>query len=147
MINNKAQTIPLFVFISWLKQSKKIDSISSVFTIASMVLLFVPSQALIIVIVVFLFLAGIVEKYYAFRVNFDIELFKQLPHKDPFLSDTLEIMDEGLAQLKLIKNNQTTLRSLASRQQGARSLFKKQCYFCAIQLLLFIVLFIMYQCY
>lgn len=148
MIKNNTNIIPLFVFTSWLEQSKRIDNTSSIFMIISMALLFFPNQPLVLGIVFSLFLVSIVEKYYAFRVSFDNELFKQLMHdEDRSLTNALDTMDIGLAQLKLIKNNKNIQRSLLNRQQGTLGLFKKQCCFCMMQLALFIVLFATYLCY
>lgn len=105
MIENNTQPIPLFVFTSWLKQAKLLDNCSSIFTILALVLLFMPNQTLIIGLAIILFMMGIVEKYFAFRVSFDNELFKQLMHHEhSSLPEVMKVMDEGLVQLKLIKS-------------------------------------------
>lgn len=145
MTENNTKAVPLFVLTSWLRQAKVIDKLSSLFTIGATVLLFIPNNPLVLGLAISVFLVGLAEKYIALRVGFDNELFKQLMrYEASSLSEAIALMDEGLTQLSLIKANQHQHRSLASRQQGALNLFKKQCGLCALQLVLFVVLFITY---
>ncbi len=134
---NEAKQMDLVVLVSLLKQSTKIDRFSSIITATSLLLLvvvmFLFADSLIMIILsVVIFVLGIVEKYFAIRVDFDRGLFKSLQnYSNSELSSALESMDRLLCQFGLIKKNYDPLRSLESRIVGAVNLLKKQL-FCSV---------------
>lgn len=136
-MRNEAKQMNLVVLVSLLKQSTKIDRFSSIITATSLLLLvivmFLFADSLIMIILsVVIFVLGIVEKYFAIRVDFDRELFKSLQnYSSSELSSVLESMDRSLCQFGLIKKNYDPLRNLESRIVGAVNLLKKQL-FCSV---------------
>lgn len=143
MINNVKQ-VSLFVLVSLLKQARKIDNTSFLITITAcgvfISMLFIVNKIILTVSLVIILL-GIVEKYYAFRVSFDKDLFSHLMTcQNEDLTDVLKQLDTALLSLKLIKNNGNQTRNLESRQQGILMLLKKQliCSFVQVVLLMMI---------
>lgn len=143
MINNVKQ-VSLFVLVSLLKQARKIDNTSFLITITAcgifISMLFIVNK-IILTISLVIILLGIVEKYYAFRVSFDKDLFSHLMTcQDEDLTDVLKQLDIALLSLKLIKNNGNQTRSLESLQQGVLLLLKKQLIYCLVQIVLLMVI-------
>lgn len=143
MINNVKQ-VSLFVLVSLLKQARKIDNTSFLITIAAcgvfISMLFIVNK-IIFTISLVIILLGIVEKYYAFRVSFDKDLFSHLMTcQDEGLTDALKQLDTALLSLKLVKNNGNQTRSLESRQQGILMLLKKQLICCLVQIMLLMMI-------
>lgn len=136
-MRNEAKQMNLVVLVNLLKQSTKIDRFSSIITATSLLLLvivmFLFADSLIMIILsVVIFVLGIVEKYFAIRVDFDRGLFKSLQnYSSSELSSVLESMDRSLCQFGLIKKNYDPLRNLESRIVGAVNLLKKQL-FCSV---------------
>lgn len=143
MINNVKQ-VTLFILVSLLKQARKIDNASFLITITAcgvfISMLFIVNKIILTVSLVIILL-GIVEKYYAFRVSFDKDLFSYLIScQDDDLTDALKHLDTALLSLKLIKNNGNQTRSLESRQQGILLLLKKQLICCFVQVVLLMMI-------
>lgn len=143
-MSNQSKQMDLAVLVGLLKQSTKIGRFSSSITVISLLLLtivmFLFADSLIMVsLSIAIFLLGIVEKYFAVRVDFDRSLLKSLQaYSNSELMSALKSMDHSLCQFGLIKKGYDPERSLESRMKGAIGLFKKQLFCCVIQSILLV---------
>jgi len=86
------------------------------------------------------FLLGVVEKYYAWRVALDANLFKTLKE---FSHDTA-IFDQSLGTFLGSKSRSRVERSMESRWKGAKCLFLKQCILLILQTIVMVGLIALY---
>ena len=130
--NNRSPTntmakIDLVTFCSFLSLSKQIDIFSMLLSLLVVFVALLSSWAVpLIIICLMIFILGLISKYYAIRIEFDRKLFKHLINHVDHLHDELLAMDSALANLKLIKPSQFASRTIADRQKGVLSLFKRQ---------------------
>ena len=132
---NSVTKIDLVMFCCFLSISKQINLFSMLLTtLAAFVALIHISLTLLTICCLIIFILGLMSKYYAIRIDFDKKLFEYLSEHVDHLSEELLAMDKALANLQLIKPHQSS-RTIAERQKGILSLFKKQ-----------IVLFLLQNC-
>lgn len=137
-MNNELKQMDVMVFVSLLKQSKKIDRFSSSITFISVllfiVLLLSADNTIIAMLSLVVAALGLIEKYFAIRVDFDKSLFKQLQHcAEDDISSALEVMDQSLSKFGLLKKDYDPSRSLDTRMKGVLCSLKKQLLYCVIQ--------------
>ena len=137
--NNRSQNsvtkIDIVTFCCFLSISKHIDLFSILLTIlAAIVALIHISLTSLTISCLIIFILGLMSKYYAIRIDFDRKLFVYLSEHVDHLPEELLAMDKALANLQLIKPHQSS-RTIAERQKGILSLFKKQ-----------IILFLLQNC-
>ena len=132
---NSVTKIDLVMFCCFLSISKQINLFSMLLTtLAAFVALIHISLTLLTICCLIIFILGLMSKYYAIRIDFDKKLFEYLSEHVDHLSEELLAMDKALANLQLIKPHQSS-RTVAERQKGILSLFKKQ-----------IILFLLQNC-
>lgn len=85
------------------------------------------------------FIMGLIDMYYALRIEFDKRLFKYLATCKAPLANTLIELDNALVAFHLISSKQLAIRSIAERQQGTLLLFKKQLFILIMQIMLLLV--------
>lgn len=124
---NSVTKLDLVTFCCFLSLSKHIDIFSMLLSLLVVFVALLSSCAISLTIVyLVIFILGLISKYYAIRIEFDRKLFKHLTNHVDYLHDELLAMDRALANLKLIKPSQFTSRTIADRQKGVLSLFKRQ---------------------
>ena len=132
---NSVTKIDLVMFCCFLSISKQINLFSMLLTtLAAFVALIHISLTLLTICCLIIFILGLMSKYYAIRIDFDRKLFVYLSEHVDHLPEELSAMDKALANLQLIKPHQSS-RTVAERQKGILSLFKKQ-----------IILFLLQNC-
>ena len=137
--NNRSQNsvtkIDIVTFCCFLSISKHIDLFSILLTIlAAIVALIHISLTSLTISCLIIFILGLMSKYYAIRIDFDRKLFVYLSEHVDHLPEELLAMDKALVNLQLIKSHQSS-RTVAERQKGILSLFKRQ-----------VVLFLLQNC-
>lgn len=132
---NSVTKIDLVMFCCFLSISKQINLFSMLLTtLAAFVALIHISLTLLTICCLIIFILGLMSKYYAIRIDFDRKLFVYLSEHVDHLPEELLAMDKALVNLQLIKSHQSS-RTVAERQKGILSLFKKQ-----------IILFLLQNC-
>jgi hypothetical protein len=129
----------LHIVASLLRRGKALDNLSTGLTLLSLglgllQLLITAPNALLVTVVTAGVLLGLIEKYYAFRVAFDADLFHIVASDPQWLTDRTAALDEALGKLSLQPVDKTG-RSWALRSQGALKLLRQQVLFLAVQLL------------
>jgi hypothetical protein len=129
----------LHIVASLLRRGKALDDLSTGLTLLCLSLglvqlLITAHSALLLVLVVAGVVLGVIEKYYAFRVAFDADLFHTLASDPQWLNDRTAELDQALGSLGLQPVDKIA-RSWALRSQGALKLLRQQVLFLAVQLL------------
>ncbi|QJI43255.1 hypothetical protein HKK52_20645 [Pseudomonas sp. ADAK2] len=129
----------LQVVASLLRRGRSLDQLSTVLTVLGV--LFGLLQLLLITPVTFglllsawLIVTGLWQKYWAFRVAFDADLFTLMARDADALPDRTQALDHALQSLGLQPANRAG-RPWAERQRGALSLLRKQAVLLAVQVL------------
>ena len=139
---NSVTKIDLVMFCCFLSISKQINLFSMLLTtLAAFVALIHISLTLLTICCLIIFILGLMSKYYAIRIDFDKKLFEYLSEHVDHLSEELLAMDKALANLQLIKPHQSS-RTIAERQKGILSLFKKQIVLFLLQICLVVFMVI-----
>ncbi|MFS2156236.1 hypothetical protein ACCD10_02640 [Pseudomonas sp. Pseusp122] len=94
-----------------------------------------PVNPLLLIMVTAIVVTGLIEKYYAFRVAFDADLFQNLADDANQLNDRTVELDHALTTLGLLPVDKQS-RSWAVRSQGALKLLRQQVLFLALELIL-----------
>ena len=132
---NSVTKLDLVTFCCFLSISKQIDLFSMLLSLLVVFVALLSSWAIpLTIICLMIFILGLMSKYYAIRIDFDRKLFVYLSEHVDHLPEELSAMDKALANLQLIKPHQSS-RTVAERQKGILSLFKKQ-----------IILFLLQNC-
>lgn len=132
---NSVTKLDLVTFCCFLSLSKHIDIFSMLLSLLVVFVALLSSWAIpLTIICLMIFILGLISKYYAIRIDFDKKLFEYLSEHVDHLPEELLAMDKALANLQLIKPYQSS-RTVAERQKGILSLFKKQ-----------IILFLLQNC-
>ncbi|TDF85631.1 hypothetical protein [Pseudomonas sp. H9] len=82
-----------------------------------------------------LLVLGALQKYWAFRVAFDADLFQRMADSPSTLHDRTQALDQALAALRLQADNRGD-RSWPERSRGALTLLRRQAMVLALQILL-----------
>jgi hypothetical protein len=90
---------------------------------------------LLLILVAAIVLIGLIEKYYAFRVAFDADLFQNIANDANQLNDRTVDLDHALTTLGLLPVDKQA-RSWTIRSQGALKLLRQQVLFFALELVL-----------
>lgn len=117
------------VMIAFLRLGKPIDHASSALLLGTFLLQISVSSSLAVAALAAAFFMALAEKYYAWRVALDVDLFtllQQFPGEDARF-------DAALATC-LARQETMPSRSLASRWDGARRLLKRQLMVFVLQL-------------
>jgi hypothetical protein len=127
--------LQLAIVASLLRRGKAFDRLSTGLTLLGLVagitqLWIIPTTALLPVLVLWIVICGVIEKYYDFRVAFDAELFT-IAAAD--INRTAEF-DQAMSTLGLLPVDKTG-RSWDSRSRGALKLLRLQTLFVTLQLL------------
>ena len=120
----------LRVLLGFLRAGRVLDGASSVLLLGTLVLActpFAPAKAVAVGIALLL---GTLAKYYAWRVALDAEFFALLSEQP----QQAGAFDDALAAF-MGQATVPTLRTMASRWQGARQLVKRQAAVVALQAL------------
>ena len=132
---NSVTKLDIVTFCCFLSISKQIDLFSMLLSLLVVFVALLSSWAIpLTIICLMIFILGLMSKYYAIRIDFDRKLFVYLSEHVDHLPEELLAMDKALANLQLIKSHQSS-RTVAERQKGILSLFKKQ-----------IILFLLQNC-
>ncbi len=127
--------LDLVTFCCFLSLSKHIDIFSMLLSLLVVFVALLSSWAIpLTIICLMIFILGLISKYYAIRLDFDRKLFVYLSEHVDHLPEELLAMDKALVNLQLIKSHQSS-RTVAERQKGILSLFKRQ-----------VVLFLLQNC-
>lgn len=129
----------LHIVASLLRRGQALDNVSTGLTLLSLgfglaQLLITSGSLLFLLLAVAGVVLGLIEKYYAFRVAFDADLFHTLASDPAQLNERTGAMDEALGKLGLQPVDKTP-RPWALRSQGALKLLRQQVLFLAVQLL------------
>ena len=123
---NSVTKLDIVTFCCFLSISKQIDLFSMLLSLLVVFVALLSSWAIpLTIICLMIFILGLMSKYYAIRIDFDRKLFVYLSEHVDHLPEELLAMDKALANLQLIKSHQSS-RTVAERQKGILSLFKKQ---------------------
>lgn len=130
----------LHVVASLLRRGRSLDHLSTGITLLSLVLgltqlWITPPSPLLMILVAAMVLIGLIEKYYAFRVAFDADLFQNLADDANQLNDRTVELDQALSALGLQPVDKQA-RSWALRSKGALKLLRQQVLFIALELIL-----------
>lgn len=130
----------LHIVASLLRRGRALDTLSTGVTLLSLALgltqlWITPVSLLLMLLVAAIVLIGLIEKYYAFRVAFDADLFQNLANDASQLNDRTVDLDHALGVLGLQPVDQQP-RSWALRSQGALKLLRQQVLFLALELVL-----------
>lgn len=129
MTDADASALTISVMTAFLRVGKSIDHASSVLLLASVLLYGVQRATPLMMLAAALALSlGLLEKYYAWRVALDAELFALLGCSP----NQMAAFDEALAAC-LGRNANAPLRSLHSRWRGAKRLLRYQAAACVLQ--------------
>jgi hypothetical protein len=109
------------VLTAFLRTGRLLDHASSVLLLGTFLLMLQPASLLAGIALMAALLFALVEKYFAWRVALDAELFEVLCE----LSDDPLPFDLALADF-LGRTEVPTARSMESRWKGARRLFRNQ---------------------
>lgn len=129
----------LHVVASLLRRGKALDNLSTGLTLLCLgfgliQLLITDHTRLLLVLAAAGAVLGLIEKYYAFRVAFDADLFHILASDPQWPTDRTAALDDALGTLGLQPVDKKG-RSWALRSRGALKLLRQQAVFLAIQLL------------
>ncbi len=133
--------------IDLLDQHRKVNFLSSLVTVAALVIMAVLlvfnllSSALMILLSITIVL-GLAEIILAIRIGFDQALLTRITNSEDSIEDALSSLDQSLIRLRLINSNKMD-RSLDTRLKGCLNLFKKQVVICCAQVTLVAVIIIL----
>jgi hypothetical protein len=130
----------LHVVASLLRRGRALDNLSTGVMLLGLALglsqLWINTVSpLLLILVAAIVLIGLIEKYYAFRVAFDADLFQNIANDANQLNDRTVDLDHALTTLGLLPVDKQT-RSWAVRSQGALKLLRQQVLFLALELVL-----------
>ena len=130
----------LHVVASLLRRGRALDNLSTGVMLLGLALglgqLWISTVSpLLLILVAAIVLIGLIEKYYAFRVAFDADLFQNIANDANQLNDRTVDLDHALTTLGLLPVDKQT-RSWAVRSQGALKLLRQQVLFLALELVL-----------
>jgi hypothetical protein len=130
----------LHVVASLLRRGRALDNLSTGVMLLGLALglsqLWINTVSpLLLILVAAIVLIGLIEKYYAFRVAFDADLFQNIANDANQLNDRTVDLDHALTTLGLLPVDKQT-RSWAVRSQGALKLLRQQVLFFALELVL-----------
>lgn len=130
----------LHVVASLLRRGRALDNLSTGVTLLGLALglsqLWINTVSpLLLILVAAIVLIGLIEKYYAFRVAFDADLFQNIANDANQLNDRTVDLDHALTALGLLPVDKQA-RSWAVRSQGALKLLRQQVLFLALELVL-----------
>lgn len=130
----------LHVVASLLRRGRALDNLSTGVMLLGLALglsqLWINTVSpLLLILVAAIVLIGLIEKYYAFRVAFDADLFQNIANDANQLNDRTVDLDHALTTLGLLPVDKQA-RSWAVRSQGALKLLRQQVLFLALELVL-----------
>lgn len=130
----------LHVVASLLRRGRALDNLSTGVTLLGLALglsqLWINTVSpLLLILVAAIVLIGLIEKYYAFRVAFDADLFQNIANDANQLNDRTVDLDHALTALGLLPVDKQA-RSWAVRSQGALKMLRQQVLFLALELVL-----------
>jgi hypothetical protein len=130
----------LHVVASLLRRGRALDNLSTGVMLLGLALglsqLWInPVSPLLLILVAAIVLIGLIEKYYAFRVAFDADLFQNIANDANQLNDRTVDLDHALTTLGLLPVDKQA-RSWTIRSQGALKLLRQQVLFLALELVL-----------
>jgi len=130
----------LHIVASLLRRGRALDTLSTGVTLLSLALgltqlWITPPSPLLMIMVSAVVLIGLIEKYYAFRVAFDADLFQNLADAANQLNERTIELDHALVLLRLQPVDKQA-RPWPLRSQGALKLLRQQVLFLALELML-----------
>lgn len=130
----------LHIVASLLRRGKTLDNLSTGLTLLSLgfgliQLLITPTSPFLLILAMSCVIVGLIEKYYAFRVAFDADLFHILASDPQWPTDRTAALDAALSTLGLQPVDKAG-RSWALRSQGALHLLRQQVLALIVQLVL-----------
>ena len=130
--------LQLHVVASLLRRGRSLDQLSMGLSVLGVLLglaplLFSTISLWCLVISAWLVLSGLLQKYWAFRVAFDADLFQLMAQDPGNLSDRTEALDQALQDLGL-QPRQSAARPWAERSRGALGLLKRQALLVIVQI-------------
>jgi len=131
-------SLQLHVVASLLRRGRALDQLSMGLTVLGVLLGLVPLlfstiSLWCLVVSAWLVLSGLLQKYWAFRVAFDADLFQLMAQDPSNLSDRTEALDQALQDLGL-QPRQSANRPWAERSRGALGLLKRQALLVLVQI-------------
>lgn len=129
----------LHVVASLLRRGKALDNLSTGVTVVCLgfgliQLLITGTTPFLLILATAGTVLGLIEKYYAFRVAFDADLFHIVASDPQWPTDRTAALDDALNKLGLQPLDKAG-RPWALRSQGALRLLRQQVLFLAVQLL------------
>ncbi|MES2206008.1 MAG: hypothetical protein V4525_04330 [Pseudomonadota bacterium] len=127
LFSQENSSISLEVLIAFLRTGRMLDHASSVLFIVTAVVAITSNSLLCMVGLLLSFMLALTEKYYAWRVALDAELFKTIK-KVPLKTESF---DQSLAAF--LKSSPRAERTMTSRWEGAKRLFVHQSIWLGLQ--------------
>ncbi|NWE25681.1 hypothetical protein [Pseudomonas gingeri] len=130
--------MPLQVVASLLRRGRSLDQLSTGLTLLGVLLGLTPLligtiSHWCLLLSAWLVLSGLLQKYWAFRVAFDADLFQLMAGEPSVLGDRTEALDQALHDLDL-QPRQVPTRPWAERSRGALGLLKRQALLLIVQI-------------